>query len=231
MATNVSRRALMKGAAAGAFIIAAGSTTTHAARALAEGAVEEPSDARPAAEDGSAEDQPAPQEAIADQYGFWINTANCEGCFDCIDACSKANHTRYGEDRLSFYSLYDAEGVRRTFLVGCQHCSKPACASVCPAGAITKGAGGIVTVNKDRCIGCKYCYQACPFGVPKYTAAGMDKCDYCTEAGIALGQQTNCAKACKYDALHCGPIDELLAQSEGRGQVIPSSTAPNVLFS
>lgn len=165
------------------------------------------------------------------QYGFWIDTANCVACFDCIEACAKANHTPWDKDRLAYHTIDNDRGEHRTFLVACQHCTDPACATVCPARAITKGEGGIVQVDKSRCIGCKYCYHACPFSVPKYTSAGMDKCDYCQGAGVALGESTHCVAACTHDALHCGPIDELLEQSGGRGRAIECSTGPNCLFS
>lgn len=106
-----------------------------------------------------------------------------------------------------------ANGQKVYVSTSCMHCEDPACATVCPARAITKGEGGVVTVDHDRCIGCKYCYQACPFGVPHYTSAGMDKCDLCLEAGVALGEAPNCVQACKFRALHFGTIDDLVAGS------------------
>ena len=213
METTVSRRNLIKGAAVAGAVLAGGSAVC-AATAGPAAAADDPSGER--------------------QYGFWINTANCVGCFNCIDACIHANKTKRGKDRMTYHVIESASGQRRRFLTPCQHCTNPACMNVCPAGAITKEAGGIVVVNKDRCIGCKYCFQACPFGVPKYTSKGMDKCDCCTAAGVVLGEQTNCAKACQYDALHYGRIEDLLALSEKAGKVgkpIDNPTGPNILFS
>lgn len=209
MGNTVSRRSLIKGAAlAGTVVLAGGLTVGEGRQAHAE---EQASDGQ--------------------QYGFWIDTENCVACFDCIEACAKANKTPWDKDRLSYQTIDGIQGDHRTFLVACQHCTDPACVTVCPAHAITKGEGGIVTVDKERCIGCKYCYHACPFSVPKYTSRGMDKCDYCREAGVALGEPTNCVAACTHDALHCGTIDDLKAQSDGKGRAIECSTGPNCLFS
>ena len=72
---------------------------------------------------------------------------------------------------------------------------------VCPAGAISKDAHGIVKVNPDVCIGCKYCFQACPYEVPKYNSVSMDKCDCCQGSGVAIGEDPYCVRACKFGAL------------------------------
>ena len=223
METTVSRRSLVKGAAVAGAVLAGGGCVLAASQGSA--LATDGTDGAGAAATTATEPR---------QYGFWINTANCVGCFNCIDACIKANKTKRGKDRMTYHVIENTAGERRRFLTPCQHCTNPACLNVCPAGAITKEAGGIVRVNKDRCIGCKYCYQACPFGVPKYTSKGMDKCDCCTEAGVVLGEQTNCAKACKYDALHYGRIDDLKTLSEKAGKVgvpIDNPTGPNILFS
>ena len=212
MENTVSRRSLIKGAAVAGAVLAGGGVCLAAT---------EPARA-------------ADESASPIQYGFWINTANCVGCFNCIDACIHANKTKRGKDRMTYHVIESASGERRRFLTPCMHCTDPACAKVCPAGAITKGEGGIVSVDKDRCIGCKYCFQACPFSVPKYTSKGMDKCDCCLTSGVAVGEQTNCAKACKYDALHYGPIETLKTLSERAGKVgvpIDNPTGPNILFS
>lgn len=166
------------------------------------------------------------------QYGFWIDTARCDGCGECVAACRSANHTP--EDvpaRRRIQAIYNEFGDEKTISVSCMHCSHPSCADVCPAGAIKKRSDGIVTVDHDRCIGCKYCYQACPFAVPHYTAEGMDKCDCCLEAGVPAGDTPNCVAACKKGALKFGKVDELRARSNNRAKFIKASTGPNCLFS
>lgn len=209
MSNSVSRRTVVKGAAYAGVLAMAGGLVVG-------------SDQTAHAEDGGGDTQ---------QYGFWVNTANCVACFDCVQACAKANKTPWDRDRLTFYRMESPQGEERMVLVQCQHCSDPACVAVCPAHAIVKGEGGIVSVDKNRCIGCKYCFHACPFSVPKYTSTGMDKCDYCTCAGVEVGQPTRCVQACTHDALHCGTVDELLALSEGAARAIECSTGPNCLYS
>ncbi len=227
MGNSVSRRSLVKGAAvAGALAACGGLIVPSIPLAHAE----DEGDGMPQEGQAGQEVQSAPADPSR-QYGFWINTANCVACFDCVEACQKANKTPWDKDRLAFHVIEDGAGQKRTMLVQCQHCTDPSCATVCPAHAIVKGDGGIVRVDKDRCIGCKYCYQACPFGVPNYLSSGMDKCDYCQGAGVELGQPTNCARACTHDAMHCGPVEDLLALSGGAGKTIDCSTGPNTLFS
>ena len=108
------------------------------------------------------------------------------------------------------------------------HCADPACATVCPAGAITKGEAGIVSVNPDRCIGCKYCYQACPFSVPQYNSQSMVKCDCCLGNGVKPGETPHCAEACNFGALHFGMVSDLLEKCPD-AVVVDASTAPSPL--
>lgn len=167
------------------------------------------------------------------QYGFWVDTVRCKGCGECVEACKKANGftDEEGSNR-TVQELFDSFGNGRFVSNSCMHCSVPSCASVCPAGAVEKRADGIVAVDHDRCIGCKYCYQACPFAIPRYSKrVGMIKCDCCLGAGVAAGDEPNCVSACKHGALHYGKIDELKAQTGGRAQSIQASTGPNCLFS
>ena len=101
---------------------------------------------------------------------------------------------------------------------------------VCPAGAISKDAHGIVKVNPDVCIGCKYCFQACPYEVPKYNSVSMDKCDCCLGAGVPLGEKPHCVSACKLGALSYGKIDDLMAQTNGKARRIDGPTGPSYLL-
>lgn len=163
----------------------------------------------------ASEEAPADERAFdGTQYGFSVNVQRCINCGHCVEACRLWNRTAEGEPPRRHVGTYRTEGGREVHIsTSCMHCERPACAEVCPAGAIEKVAGGMVRVDDDRCIGCKYCFQACPYGVPHYNARGMDKCDFCTEAGVALGEAPHCVKACKTGALRFGKMDELLAKS------------------
>jgi len=98
----------------------------------------------------------------------------CIGCKQCEQACAEKNRLRYdetvaAEQRQSDhkYTVVLTKGdmfMRRL----CMNCQEPACASVCPVGALRKTAAGPVTYDENKCMGCRYCMVACPFGVPRY---------------------------------------------------------------
>ncbi len=129
----------------------------------------------------------------------------CIGCKQCEQACAEKNKLRYddtvaAEERQSDhkYTVVLTKGdkfMRRL----CMNCQEPACASVCPVGALRKTAAGPVTYDADRCMGCRYCMVACPFGVPKYewskVLPKVQKCTMCADR-VAAGQQTACADIC-----------------------------------
>jgi formate dehydrogenase iron-sulfur subunit len=101
----------------------------------------------------------------------------------------------------------------------CQHCDVPTCVSVCPVGALTKSDAGPVSYDGEKCIGCRYCLQACPFHVPKYewssTKPSIRKCKFCASR-LAKGQQTACAEACPTGATIFGDRDDLLIEAARR---------------
>lgn len=161
------------------------------------------------------------------QYGFLMDTARCVNCGNCVEACRNYNDLPEGEDRRKV-SKYEVGANKKVYVsTSCMHCENPSCMKVCPASAISKGEGGIVVVDKQRCIGCKYCYQACPYEVPHYNAKGMDKCDCCLGSGVVFGDSPHCVDACQYDALRYGPIEELVERCGGKAQRIAGPTTPS----
>jgi anaerobic dimethyl sulfoxide reductase subunit B (iron-sulfur subunit) len=103
--------------------------------------------------------------------------------------------------------------VNRTLSISCLHCGDPACEMVCPTGAIAKRVDdGIVTVDQNKCIGCRSCFLACPFGVPQFGMNGkMQKCDFCVDR-LMEGKEPACVATCPSEALHFGTMDELSKQ-------------------
>lgn len=210
--TALDRRSAVKIAAAASLLAAGGACIfmVDAAHAEDEGRTE-----------GGRETGP-----YAGRVGFLVKPHNCLNCQACVEACRKFNKTPESRPARRHITKYEKDGEALFVSTSCMHCEEPACASVCPAGAIKKAEDGVVYVDKDRCIGCKYCYQACPFGVPTYSSAAMDKCDCCTLGGTRPGNAPRCAEACKFGALHFGTVDELLAQCPD-AKVVEASTKPS----
>lgn len=181
-------------------------------------------------ETACAEDAPTGAGAGSTQYGFLVDLTKCVNCELCVEACRRENRLAdETPDRRRITLFTNAKGENVTLSTSCMHCAEPSCLQVCPAGAISKGEAGIVSVDKDRCIGCKYCYQACPYEVPRYDSVAMDKCDCCLGAGVPAGGTPHCVRACKFDALRYGPLDELLASTDGAAVPVAEPNNPSCL--
>jgi formate dehydrogenase iron-sulfur subunit len=102
----------------------------------------------------------------------------------------------------------------------CMHCLKPACASVCPVGALHKISRGPVVYDESKCIGCRYCMLACPFGIPKYewnsAHPRVRKCFMCYETRIKKGKQPACTMVCPAAATVFGKRSDLIIQARQR---------------
>ncbi|MCI9129511.1 MAG: 4Fe-4S dicluster domain-containing protein [Eggerthellaceae bacterium] len=159
------------------------------------------------------------------QYGFLVDLNKCVGCENCVAACRKYNHLSEDTPNRRKVTKFTNSRQEDVYVsTSCMHCAEPSCERVCPSGAISKGNAGIVSTDKDRCIGCKYCFQACPYGVPHYNSVAMDKCDCCLDAGIVPGQTPYCVQNCKFGALRYGSMEEL--KEFARGNAVPIGT-PN----
>ena len=109
----------------------------------------------------------------------------------------------------------------------CMHCDAPDCMSACPVGAYSKRADGPVVYDPDKCIGCRYCMNACPFGVPHFDfdkgliqGAFIDKCTMCPQR-IDNGQEPACVATCPTEALKFGERADLLDEAHARIQAHP----------
>jgi formate dehydrogenase iron-sulfur subunit len=157
----------------------------------------------------------------------------CIDCKLCEKACAERNNLPYNdeiaaEQKLSAHKfnvvldkVEDGKFMRRF----CMHCEVPTCASVCPVVALRKTAQGPVTYDASRCIGCRYCMMACPFGIPKYEWNSLlprvRKCDMCADR-VAAGRQTACAEACPTGATKFGERGALIAEARDRIAKNPS---------
>jgi len=164
--------------------------------------------------------------------GILVDVTKCVGCGECVAGCQKANgqpsHTPKGFDEQSYTFLMDRGGdvhVRRL----CMHCQQPTCASVCPVGALKKTPGGPVTYDADKCMGCRYCLMACPFGVPSYewrsARPRVQKCQMCSGRG---SKGPACAEACPAEATVTGDRDALIAEARRRLKAEPKKYHPHI---
>jgi len=155
-----------------------------------------------------------------------VDTTLCIGCNSCQDACKKENNLPEGEEKklsaTAYTALEEHDGtfVRRM----CQHCNEPTCVSVCPVGAFRKTPEGPVLYDEAKCIGCRYCIQACPFQVPRYEWSSnnprVQKCRLCYNR-IVQGLQTACAEACPTGATKFGDRDDLMREAYERIKAEP----------
>jgi formate dehydrogenase iron-sulfur subunit len=152
----------------------------------------------------------------------------CIGCLECVTACKQANkldldvpRTWQKDDGLSaqnWTSILQRPGdhyVRKQ----CRHCLEPACASACPVGALHTTETGAVVYDNNKCLGCRYCMMACPYGIPRYDwderVPYVRKCILCYDR-ITAGEQPACTAACPTGATIFGERDELIAEGHRR---------------
>jgi formate dehydrogenase iron-sulfur subunit len=105
-------------------------------------------------------------------------------------------------------------------------CLEPACVSACPVGALRKTPEGPVTYDGSKCLGCRYCMMACPFGIPRYAWASrvpyVRKCTMCYEDRVRQGRQPACTEACPAQATIFGERAALLDEAHRRLRDAPS---------
>ncbi|ASJ02345.1 formate dehydrogenase [Thermococcus profundus] len=139
----------------------------------------------------------------------FIDFSRCVGCKLCEIACS-LTHEGVISPNLSRIHVLNYNWFN--IPLNCRHCEKAPCVEVCPTGALFKDEDGVVMINQEKCIGCKMCAIACPFGIPQFdeVTGVMFKCDLCADR-IAKGELPACVEACPMDALMFGDINEIVA--------------------
>ncbi|MEJ2009960.1 MAG: 4Fe-4S dicluster domain-containing protein [Acidobacteriota bacterium] len=210
------------------------------------------------------------------QLGMVVDTRKCikdQGCTKCIDACVQAHNIPSFKDPHhqikwiwkkpfdDLFSSYETEYLETSLKdeqtpVLCNHCDKPPCVRVCPTGATWKRKeDGIVMMDWHRCIGCRFCMAACPYGArsfnwvdprpdiktlnpnfPTRTKGVVEKCTFCSER-LVKGEMPACVEACPEKALVFGDVNDpkseirqLLAKSYTLRRRPELGTGPNIYY-
>jgi len=141
------------------------------------------------------------------QFGFTFDLNKCVGCQACQIACSIENDLGYDFSyrEINTYNPEQLDSLPHYHLsLACNHCQEPICLYQCPAKAIFKNPdNGIVIIDENKCIGCKFCNWVCAYDAPKYNSFlnAMTKCTMCTHR-IEENLQPACVSICPTDALN-----------------------------
>ncbi|MCD6163768.1 MAG: 4Fe-4S dicluster domain-containing protein [candidate division Zixibacteria bacterium] len=183
---------------------------------------------------------------VGKRWAMVVNLKKCrqkEGCHDCIDACHNVHNVPdFGnpkdevkwiwKDRFEHAFTeqeheYISEEVKHSeTLLFCNHCDNAPCVRVCPTQATWQRDDGIVMMDMHRCIGCRYCLVACPYGsrsfnwrdprpfiketdpnFPTRMRGVVEKCNFCAER-LAKGQMPACVEACSEGCLVFGDLED-----------------------
>lgn len=180
------------------------------------------------------------------RLAFYFDASSCSGCKTCQMACKDKNNLATGQLWRRVYEIsgggwkqHGATWTQDIFAynlsMSCNHCKDPICAKNCPTRAIIKRPDGLVLIDQDVCIGCKYCAWVCPYGAPQYNpdSGKMGKCDLCADY-IDAGKRPSCVDACPMRALDFGDYQTLVRQYGESDNIYPlpdaSITSPSAVF-
>ncbi|MBK8504931.1 MAG: 4Fe-4S dicluster domain-containing protein [Saprospiraceae bacterium] len=161
-----------------------------------------------------------------------IDLAKCKNARKCVTACQKMHYQPEDKEWLQVKLMKDnEEGAPYWFPKTCFHCDNPPCVKVCPVDATFKRDDGLVLIDNDRCIGCKFCMAACPYSTRVFNWAEpeqpeeismchsspetsvpskvgtVDKCDFCPDMS-RRGLLPDCVTSCPNGVFYFGDANE-----------------------
>lgn len=159
-----------------------------------------------------------------------IDLAKCTNARKCVEACQEGHHLPSDHEYIKVYLLQDSvKSAPYWFPKPCFHCDNPLCVSVCPVGATYKRSDGIVLVDNERCIGCKFCMTGCPYSArifswkhheefekdveynPEHSVPWQEgtvsKCVFCADR-LKENKLPHCVKACPMGVIYFGDVNE-----------------------
>ncbi|KAA0229038.1 MAG: 4Fe-4S dicluster domain-containing protein [Armatimonadetes bacterium ATM1] len=175
------------------------------------------------------------------QYGFVIDQEACIGCHACTVACKAENNVPVGSFRtfVKYVDVGSYPDVTRQFLVQrCNQCTSAPCVAICPVNALVKRPDGIVDVDREACIGCRACMQACPYDAIYLNEdlRAVEKCHFCAHR-VERGLEPACAVVCPVRAIIPGDFDDpesevsqLVRMKATRARREEQGTGPNVRY-
>ncbi len=158
------------------------------------------------------------------QLAFYFDASGCSGCKTCQVACKDKHNSPMGVRWRRVYEVCGGDwkkegnawipGVYAYHIsLACNHCEDPICMDACPNKAIVKKENGVVLIDYDRCMGCKYCEWTCPYGALQFDPEKrvMTKCTLCADY-LEDGKAPSCVAACPMRVLHYGDLEDLEAK-------------------
>ncbi len=167
------------------------------------------------------------------QLAFYFDASGCSGCKTCQVACKDKYDAPMAVRWRRVYEVCGGDWIKKgqawisniqsyNVSMACNHCEEPVCMHSCPNKAITKNEQGIVLINYDRCMGCRYCEFTCPYGALQFDSSKkvMTKCTFCADY-LEEGKPPSCVAACPMRVLDFGEKEELEARYGKNGEFFP----------